>query len=324
MEPPSEAMRVPVQQLREFAVNALSCVGVPDVDATLIADLMIDTDLRGVLTHGTAQLNGYVRQYREGKLNPAPTVRVLRDDPATAVIDGGGGLGHMPARLAAEMAIAKARALGVGAVTTRNHGHYGSAGKYTRMAVRQNCAAFCASGHPINPNPTNSLQWNPMGDPPMSFAFPAGEEAPPTLDMSTSFFKPEQFETLFATMPAPFYRSVGLVMTSLMFGGLLAGTGLPEMSRENRVYSAADYGAFICVWDVERFLPVADFKAEVDRSIRAVQQLPPLPGNERYELPGGPEWRRERAWTTEGIPVGREHMRRLEEAAALSGAPFSL
>jgi LDH2 family malate/lactate/ureidoglycolate dehydrogenase len=314
-------MRIPASDLRALAIAILSSVGVPGADADLIAGLLIDTDLRGVLSHGTFQLDRYVRQYLDGRLNRAPQVRIVRNDPATAIVDGDGGLGHLAAARATELAIAKAKALGTGAVVSRNHGHFGSAGKYTRMAVRQGCAGFCVSGHVIEPSTPERPCWNAMGDPPMSFAFPAGDEAPPTLDMSTSMFRQDNYEPLFEQIPSAFYKSIGLVTTSLLLGGALAGMSLPELRRENRAYRAADYGAFVCAWDVEHFVSVEEFRDEVDRTARRLHQLPPLPGYERYELPGGPEWARERAWAVEGIPIGREHQRQLEQAALLAGVP---
>ncbi|MBI2504677.1 MAG: Ldh family oxidoreductase, partial [Candidatus Latescibacteria bacterium] len=92
--------------------------------------------------HGTRCVSGYARAFLSGQLNPAPRIAVVRDEPNTAVVDGDGGLGHVATARAAELAIAKAKERGVGAVVVRNHGHFGGAGKYTRMALRQGCAAF--------------------------------------------------------------------------------------------------------------------------------------------------------------------------------------
>lgn len=319
--PPVEAIRVPVDQLRALSIALFLKAGVSDGDARLITDLLIDTDLRGVLSHGTRTIGNYVRAFLEGRLNPTPRVSVVRDEPTTAVVDGDGGLGHPAATRATEFAIAKAKTIGVGAVIARNHGHFGSAGKYTRMAIRQDCAGFCVSGHMMEGFPKDGRYWNPFGNPPMSFAFPAGTEAPMILDMGTSWFDDRDFASLFAQTPAAFFKSIGLVAVANLMAGMMAGMMTSEFRAENRRYESAMFGTFICVLDIGRFVPVEAFKAEVDRMMREVHTLPSFPGYSRYDLPGGLEWDREHAWITDGIPLGHDHQRELEEIADQVSVP---
>jgi LDH2 family malate/lactate/ureidoglycolate dehydrogenase len=316
--PPTEAIRIPVDHLRSLSTTLFQKAGIPPQDADLITDLLIDTDLRGVLSHGTRQINGYIRLFMDGRMNPTPQIKVILDEPTTAIVDGDGGLGHLAATLATDLAIQKAKATGIGAAISRNHGHYGSAGKYTRMAIRQDCIGFSVSGHTTElsgRSEASRFQWNPLGCPPVSFAFPSGIEAPVILDMGTSFFDQDHFSAFFDQVPAVFFKSIGMVMTSHLLGGVLAGMMFTKFRPENRQYSAAAFGGFICVVDIGRFVPVEEFKAEVDRTIRQIHTLPPFPGYERYDLPGGPEWERERTWAVEGIPLGQEHQRLLEEIA---------
>jgi LDH2 family malate/lactate/ureidoglycolate dehydrogenase len=161
--------------------------------------------------------------------------------------------------------------------------------------------------------------WNPLGNPPMSFAFPAGAEAPLILDMGTSFFEPADFPSLFQQVPAAFFKSVGLVAVANLLSGAMAGMMLPQFVPGSRRYPAAGYGAFVAVLDIARFVPLDAFKAEVDRTMREVHALPPLPGYDRFDLPGALEWERERAWVVAGIPLSREHRQALEETAAEAG-----
>jgi len=319
--PPKDAIRVPAARLSDLSREFLVRAGVSRQDADLITELLIDTDGRGVLSHGTQTLGGYIRAFLDGRLNPRPRIRVVRDEPVTAIVDGDGGLGHLAARLAADLAIDKAKDMGMGAVVCRNHGHFGGAGKYTRMVVRQDCIGFCVSGHTMEGFGGEEPRWNPFGNPPMSFAFPSGEETPLILDMGTSFFEPEHFSSLFEKAPAAFFKSVGLVGVANFLGGVMAGMMQPEFRSASRRYAAASYGSFVWVLDVGRFVSVEEFKAEVDRTMREVHELPPLPGFERYDLPGGPERERERAWAAEGIPLGPTHRSRLEEVADELGVP---
>ncbi len=317
--PPTEFIRVPAEALRSLSAALFAAAGLPRPDAELISGLLVETDLRGVLSHGTRTINGYVRAFLEGRLNPVPRVRAVREDAVTAIVDGDGGLGHLAAARAAELAISRARSTGLGATVSRNHGHFGSAGKYTRMAMRHNCVGFCVSGHTMAGIPADPPQWNPLGCPPMSFAFPSGAEAPVILDMGTSFFGPDEYADLFERMPAPFFKSLGLVAVANLLSGVLGGMMAPQFRPANRRWQAAFYGAFILAVDIGRFAPVEEFKAEMDRTLQEIHTLPPLKGCARYELPGGLEWERERAWAIEGIPLGDEHRRSLEEIAGQLG-----
>jgi LDH2 family malate/lactate/ureidoglycolate dehydrogenase len=313
--PPADAIRVPVDDLRRLSTSLLLRVGVPEADAAAIASLLIDTDLRGVLSHGTRLVPTYARAFLDGQLNATPRVRVIRDDPVTAVVDGDGGLGHLACIRATELAIAKAGDLGMGAAVSRHHGHFGSAGKYTRLAARQGLIGFCASGHTMEGFPKDSGSWCPLGCPPLSFAFPAGDRGPVHLDMGAALFTQEDFEALFDRAPGAFFKSLGLVAVANLMGGVLAGMMRPELRKANLGFPAAWYGAFVLAIDVERLVPLQAFTAETDRTLEEIRALPPLPGYATYDLPGVPEWERERAWALEGIPLGADHRQGLEELA---------
>ena len=319
--PPDEAIRVSVDDLTTLTTTLFQRAGVPPDDAGLITKLLIDTDLRGVLSHGTRTVNGYIRGFLEGRLNTKPQIRVLSDELTTAVVDGDGGLGHPAAYRATELAVAKAKETGLGAATTRNHGHFGSAGKYARMALRQDCVGFCVSGHVVGGDPNHSV-WGSMGNPPMCFAIPGGNGPPLILDMGTIFFdRAEHFPALFETASAAFFKSIGLAAVSNLLSGVLGGTMLEGYSVADRRYPNANYGAFICAIDIARFVPMDAFKAEVDRILKGIQQMQPFPGYDRAGLPGGLEWEREQLWAAEGIPLGKEHQRALEDIAAELSVP---
>jgi LDH2 family malate/lactate/ureidoglycolate dehydrogenase len=106
---PTEFVRVMPDQLRGFVSEVFAKVGVPQEQAELLAQLLVATDLRGVFSHGTRQTVGYARLVREGKLNPRPQVRAVKEDASTAMLDGDGGLGHFASWRAAHMAVEKGK-----------------------------------------------------------------------------------------------------------------------------------------------------------------------------------------------------------------------
>lgn len=150
------------------------------------ADLMVQTDLLGVDSHGVSMLLQYETMLRNGALNPAAAPRVLRDTPSTAVLDGGANLGHVASSLAMKMAIGKARVTGIALVGVRNSQHFGAAGLYARMAVREGLIGLVTSSA-VNSMlvPTRGAD-AVLGTNPIAFAAPALHHAPFVLDMATT------------------------------------------------------------------------------------------------------------------------------------------
>ena len=107
------------------------------------ANTLTMTDLRGVETHGVSNmLRSYVQQYNEGSLNPQPNWRIISESPATAVMDADKGLAVILGPKAMQMAIDKARNIGVGVVTMFNAGHSGGIGHHATLAAEQDMIGF--------------------------------------------------------------------------------------------------------------------------------------------------------------------------------------
>ena len=106
--------RIAAPQLAAFVSRAFSAAGVPEADAKILADLMVEADLRGSDTHGVIRLPLYVRRLRAGGINAKPNIRLISDRASVALIDGDNGMGHLVMRRAAALAIEKAKATGVG------------------------------------------------------------------------------------------------------------------------------------------------------------------------------------------------------------------
>src|SRR6202140_962295 len=111
--------RVDFAALRDFIGASLRRLGLPDADALTVASLMAEADLQGSDGHGVIRLPQYARRIRAGGLNLHPDIRVLRERPGMALLDGDNGMGHLVMSRAAELAIAKARVAGVAWVGAR-------------------------------------------------------------------------------------------------------------------------------------------------------------------------------------------------------------
>ena len=321
--PPKTFVRVMPEDLRQFLIDLLLKVTVPERDASIIADLMVDTDLRGVFSHGSQPICGYARAFLTGFFNPCAQYHVVKETSVMALIDGDGGLGHLPTHLATSMAIQKAKSAGLSVVVTRNHAHFGSAGKYTRMIVKEGLVGFAVSGLLARParDPDSSVwaHW-PLDNPPMSFGFPAKDGYPVILDMCSSVVddwdvESDRFKSIFSQMPAAVFRSLGLRAATDFLSAVLGGMMMPGFREGERKWPGAYYGACIWVIDPGLFTDAEAFKQEVDRTTTLIGTLDPLPGYDRATLPGGPEWERERDYREIGIPIGEGHLTGLESVA---------
>jgi LDH2 family malate/lactate/ureidoglycolate dehydrogenase len=179
-------MRFPAETIHRQISEVLRAWGMPPDVVRTAADVMTDTDLAGIDSHGISMLMLYEEALGLEQLNPAPVPRVVRESPVTALVDGDAGLGHVAAVFGMELAIAKAAASGVGIVCVRNSTHFGAAGYYAAMASRRGLLGMvtCTTrGNPVLP--TRSAV-PVLGTNPIAFAAPTHRNTPFLLDMSTS------------------------------------------------------------------------------------------------------------------------------------------
>ena len=320
---PDEFVRVMPGEMRLFVSELFRKAGAPEAQASLMADLLVATDLRGVFSHGTRQAGRYVQLLRDRELNPMPEVRVERETPTTAAIDGDGGLGHFACWRGANLAVEKAKAVGLGAVATRNHHHFGAAGKYSRVASDAGLVGFAVSSHLRSLAPGNHVV-AASGASPMSFAVPGGTGPPLVVDMASSPYpiRREDFTEVFDKMPGAFFKMLGLGSVCHALGGILAGIVVVRDAGPR--WPAVNQGAFILAIDIAAFIDRETFDRQMAEFIEAVTHLEPFPGQERALLPGTLEWEREREWAKVGIPVGPQHQTALEGAGRKFGVtlPF--
>jgi LDH2 family malate/lactate/ureidoglycolate dehydrogenase len=315
-----DCIRVPAPELSSFVQALAESVGVGPEQARLLADLLVANDRRGVFSHGSRQIAAYVRLLRSGRLNPRPEVRTIRESQATMVLDGDGGLGYFPAWRAAHSLIAKARETGVAVAVTRNHGHFGAAGLYTRVAASAGLIGFDTTGGQLKLAP-GQPQMEAAGNSAMSFAVPGGRGQPLVLDFGAisdlyKLSESRQREML-AGLRATLYRSFGLGTICQVLGGFMAG--LPMESRASPSYPAANQGAMFVFMDPAQFIDPAFLERELQDYHRAVAALQPFAGTERATLPGLLEWERERRSAMSGIPVSAGHQREIADVAAELG-----
>jgi LDH2 family malate/lactate/ureidoglycolate dehydrogenase len=178
--------RFPAQQIREQLASVLRAWGMSDAHAATTADMMLETDLRGVDSHGISMLPTYDKEFRAGRLNMRPTFKTVREGPAFALIDADASLGHPVSVHAMNLAVDKCRQTGVAVVAVYNSHHFGAAGCYSRIAADRGVIGMVtASTRGVTLVPTFAAE-PIMGTNPLAFAAPARRNPPFQLDMATT------------------------------------------------------------------------------------------------------------------------------------------
>src|ERR1043166_9723272 len=292
--------RVSAPAIRAFIRDALVAVAIPPDDAARIAELMTEADLTGADAHGVFRLPQYVNRVKAGGLNRRPDITVERTAAATALVDGDNGFGHLVMSRAAETAIALAREAGVGWVGVRRSNHAGPAGLYAEMPA----SAGMIGLYTAVANANHMAVWGGaealLGTNPLAIAVPSGA-GPYVLDMATTVVSygtvknhalrgkpmPPGWMVDSATgaditdartsaagllLPIGGHKGSGLaVMLGLLAGALnRAAFGRDVVDFNADDASETNTGHFIIALDIARFLPLADYKAEVDRHIAAL------------------------------------------------------
>jgi L-2-hydroxycarboxylate dehydrogenase (NAD+) len=253
---------------------------------------------------------------RDGKLNARPEVRVVEATPASLLVDGDGGLGYFPAYEGTQRLIEKVEQTSIGVLLTRNHGHFGAAGLYSRLTLPHDLLCFVTSGHQLHLRPGEPI-YDAAGGSPMSFSAPTAEEDPLVLDfgaMHDLYRSSPHRDEIARLAPGLVLRSIGMGAVCQSWGGLLAGIPI-EPGRAERSFPGANQGSLVLAFRIALFVSPEQFKREMDVYVRQVRQLQPLEGFDAAYLPGGVEAARERAYREQGIPVGPEHQEHLEEIA---------
>ena len=318
--PPTASKLVPVAQLRTFAAACLKAAGLRPDHAEQLAELLSNSDLRGVRSHGTRAIAGYCTRLRNGDTNPNPELKILQDTDTTVLVDGDGGLGYAPMMQATELAIIKAKQHKVALGAACHHGHYGSAGHYVRRAMAAGCTAFSVQG--AHPNyfgegggnkGQQSAYW---GNPPISFGFPAEEEPPLILDAATcimaDYHRGPEYDALQELIPPAFFKSMGYTGSALALGGAFVGQNSDRARAIAQQWPRSSNGGLIIVMDIGAFVEPAAFREGIDNLVRGVREtMEPVRGYDEATLPGTIEHRKAQEYAETGVPMALEDLERL-------------
>jgi LDH2 family malate/lactate/ureidoglycolate dehydrogenase len=341
--------RVQTQALIQFGQELLQALGAPPEEALLVARLLVDANLSGHDSHGVIQIPGYLDALAEGLIAPGAGFTREHETPATALMDGHWGFGHRLAHEAMQLAIDKARRCGISAVGAYHCYHIGHLGVYARLAAEAGMVGIIAvndggGGQRVVPHGgvAGRLSTNPL-----AIGLPTGTAEPFILDISTSVvaegqvrLKRLQGERMPlgwmidalgqpTTDPEDFFRHTGSL---LPLGGdaghkgyglglavdVLAGI-LGRAGHSRAQIPPYNNGLFMIAVDIDRFLPLEEFSAEVRSLITYVRSCPHGTGVDEIVYPGQRAARTRRYRRRYGIEIDPETWRRLRTIAQERG-----
>ena len=176
---------VDVEKLENFMRDVFIGLGVPKEDARIIAEVLIASDIRGIDTHGIQRCKMYFDRIKAGIYDVKTKIDVINDGPTTALWDGNCGMGHVIAYKAMKSAIDKAKKYGIGSVAVRNSTHFGIAGYYSLMAIKEGMIGFAVTNARPSMPPTFGVE--PMlGTNPLTAGAPTDEDFPFLIDCATT------------------------------------------------------------------------------------------------------------------------------------------
>ena len=169
-----------------FIVDAFVGYGVPKEDAKICADVLLESDRRGIESHGCNRFKPiYIDRIVSGIQNPITNFEIIKETETTAVVDGHDGMGQVIGKKSMQLAIDKAKKYGMGMVAVRNSCHYGIAGYYVSLATKQGCIGITGTNARPTVAPTFGTE-GMFGTNPLTIGIPTDEEFDFCLDCATS------------------------------------------------------------------------------------------------------------------------------------------
>ncbi len=326
-----EPLALPAETLRAFAVDVLRALGAPAEPAAAVATSLVESDLRGHVSHGVRRLAPYADLVRTGDVDPAATPVVVEGTPAAAVVvDGRDAFGQLTARLGADELIRRAGGAGGTAVAVaalRRCRHVGRLGEYVEQLAAAGLVGFALA----NADPwvapwggrarlfgTNPLAWGAPtspGAPPLvvDFATSATAEGKVAVARTRGETLPEgqvvdadgnpstDPEALYAggaLLPMGAHKGYGLALVADLVAGMLSGTGSVTAAGYD-----GTFGTLLVAIDVAPFCDPDAFRREVEDLRDRVHATPTAVGFDAVQVPGEPEWTTRAERLAGGVPV---------------------
>lgn len=328
-------------QLIDFGTKIFLAAGAPLEEAQLVSEFLVRANLAGHDSHGIIRIIQYVSDIEKGIIKPGTKVTIVKESDSFAILNGNWGFGQVVAKRAMELAIKKAKDSAVSIVCAFNCNHIGRLADYTLMASKNDMIGIAIVNSTKSVAPFGGRD-RILSTGPISFAFPSDTEPPLVIDIATSVVAEGKVRVMLhkgekipfgwiidkngnpSNNPQDLYdggallplggdeaghKGFGLGLAVEILSGILTGAGCAyeETKRGN--------GVFFEVINVEKFMPVEEFKRKIGELIRTIKSSRPRPGWKEIIVPGETEYLTEKARLKEGIYVPERTWEEIKQIA---------
>jgi len=337
------------ERLLEFSTAVFARAGMPEPDARLAADTLVQADLWGHQSHGVMRLSWYAARLEAGVCEPVAKPELVVDAGAIAVLDGHHGMGQVLTVRAMREAIDRAKVHGIGAVALRNSNHFGTAMYFTLMAAREGCVGFVSTNASPAMAPWGGRK-KTVGTNPWSWAAPAGSHAPMVLDIANTGVArgkiylakqkglpiPEGWAINAAgepttdpgeaingiILPMAQHKGYAIAVIMDMLSGVLTGSAFGTgVFGPYQTEHRSGAGQLVIALNVDAMQPLAEFNARMERYIAELKSVPLAKGFDEIVYPGEIEARNDARHRTEGLLLPGDTAADLQKIAARLGLP---
>jgi LDH2 family malate/lactate/ureidoglycolate dehydrogenase len=318
------------ERLKEVVIEVLNGLGAAKDEAPIVAESLVRAEMRGTDTHGLPYLKLLVERVEASMVSLPTCVTVLKDDGATALLDGGNGIGQFAGWKAMETSIQKAREFGIGLTLVRHTNNLGFLAFYTLHAAAQGFVGLTMGNANAAISPWGGAAAF-FGTNPISIAVPGNPE-PVALDMSSSLVargKIRRAQRLGEKIPLGWAldesglptedpgaalkgtlvpiggpKGYGLAFMVDVLAGMLSGAAFGQSIKSfHQLAGPTEVGALTLAINVERFMPVAQFRELMNGYVASIRGSRKAKGTTRIYLPGEIEAEKEQANAERGIEL---------------------
>ncbi len=334
-------------RLADFATAVYAGEGVPEADARLLADTLVQADLWGHQSHGVLRLGWYWERLRNGVMQPVTQPEFVVDAGAIAVIDGHDGVGQVLTRLAMREAVRRAKAHGIGAVGVRNSNHFGTCMYYTMAGAREGCVMLLTSNGGPAMAPWGGRK-KIIGTNPWSVAAPAGNLPPFCVDLANTgvargkiYLARNQRQTIpegwainaagepttdpqeaieGIILPMAGHKGYAIAAMVDMMSGVLTGSGfLSAVHSPYKTAEKSNCGHMMIAMNIEAFQPLAQFQERMQAFISELKSVPLAQGCDEIFYPGEMEARNDVKHRKQGLALPDDTCADLKRIARETG-----
>lgn len=348
--------KIAISDLKDFCRTVLQKEGMKNEYATIVADVLSETDAFGIHSHGTKNLPGYIQKIRAGGIDIHAEPEIILNAASLATIDARRAIGMVPAVQAMDIACQKANHTGLALITVFNSCHFGAAGYYANMAAKRGMIGIAMSN--VDPNMTiPGARGMVIGNNPFAYAAPMENGESMFLDIAMSNVAslkvvqarkdrrqipdnwivdkngvpttdPSHYPEEGAMQPMAAHKGYGLailvdLLTAVLSNGCTSMEGQIsswcfDMERPNNVCHA-----FLAI-DPQVFPVGCGLSARVFEMARALRNAPKAQDSTRIFTPGEIEWSRHRRAEQEGISLPSDLEMTLQQFSHAEGIPLSI